>query len=112
MSVCNLAVANNFMLSSLQYKEVKLLQFCTFVYLLVDYIPSGITTMVTIPASDPDMRTCFTGPIIDDSIALEPDETFSLKIDNISPDNRRINTGIDTTVITIIDDDSESECAN
>ena len=74
---------------------------------MVDYTPSGITTMVTIPASPLDGRTCFTGPIINDPIALEPDETFSLKIDNISPDNRRINTGIDTTVITIIDDDSE-----
>jgi hypothetical protein len=74
---------------------------------LADYVPSGISTTVTIPASDPDMRTCFMGPIINDLIALEPNETFTLKIDNISPDNRRINTGIDTTTITIIDDDGE-----
>ena len=93
----------------MQCKEVSLLlQFCTFVSVLVDYVPSGIKTSVTIPASDPDMRECFSGPIINDQIALEPDETFTLKIDNISPDNRRINTGIDTTVITIIDDDSEN----
>ena len=80
---------------------------------MVDYTPSGIPTTVTIPASDPDTRECFDGPIINDLIALEPDKTFSLKIDNnISPDNRRINTGIDTTVTTIIDDDSELECAD
>ena len=74
---------------------------------MADYTPSGIQSTVTIPASDPDNRTCFTGPIIDDLIALEPDESFTLKIDDISPDNSRIDTGIDTTVITITDDDGE-----
>lgn len=78
-----------------------------FNFVSVDYVPSGIQTTVTIAASDPDMRSCFTGPIIDDLIALEPDESFLLKIDNISPDNPRIVTGIDTTRITIIDDDGE-----
>ena len=84
-----------------------LLQFSTFDSVLADYTPSGIPTTVTISASDPDRRECFTGPIIDDLIALEPDETFTLRIDSISPDSSRIDTGIDTTVITIIDDKSK-----
>ena len=71
----------------------------------VDYTPSGIPTTVTIPASDG--RACFTGPIIDDLIALEPNETFTLTITNISPDNSRIQRGIETTRITITDDDGE-----
>ena len=74
---------------------------------MADYTPSGIPTTVTIPASDPDMRACFNGPIIDDLIALEPNETFSLTITGISPDSSRIVRGINTTVITIIDDDGE-----
>ena len=61
--------------------------------------------MVTIPASDP--IACFTGQIIDDLIALEPKETFTLTITNISPYNNRIQRGIETTRITITDDDSE-----
>ena len=70
-----------------------------------DYRSSGIPGTVTIPASDP--RACFTGPIIDDLIALEPNETFTLTISNISPNNNRIQRGIKTTRITIADDDSE-----
>ena len=76
-------------------------------FFLADYTPSGIPRTVTIPASDPDMRTCFTGPIIDDLIALEPNETFTLSITNISPDSDRIVRGIDLTRITIVDDDGE-----
>ena len=78
--------------------------FVPSILFLVDYTLSGIPTTVTIPASDPDMRTCFNVSVMKDLIALEPNETFSLKIDNISPDNSRIVRGIDTTVITIIDD--------
>ena len=60
---------------------------------------------MTIPTSDD--RTCFTGPIIDDLIALESDESFILNIDSIAPNNPRILRGIETTRITIVDDDSE-----
>ena len=74
---------------------------------MLDYTPSGVPQTVTIPASDPDMRTCFTGPIIDDDIALEPNETFTLSITNYSPVTDRILSGIKTTSITIIDDDGE-----
>ena len=72
---------------------------------MADYEPDGIPATVTIPASD--SRACFTGPIIDDLIALEPDESFTLTITDISPDDNRIQRGIETTTITIIDDDSE-----
>ena len=80
------------------------MQFIHFPF-AVDYTPGGIPSTVIIPISDD--RTCFTGPIIDDLIALEPDESFILTIDNISPDNPRILRGIETTRITIVDDDSE-----
>ena len=83
------------------------IQFCTFNSVLADYTPSGIPRTVTIPGSDPDMRTCFNGPIINDLIALEPNETFNLTITDISPENSRIVHGIDNAVITIIDDDGE-----
>ena len=89
------------------YKSVQ----CKVVFIIpsvfADYTPSGIPVTVTIPASAADMRACFTGPIIDDLIALEPNETFTLSITDISPDDSRIQAGIETTRITIIDDDGE-----
>ena len=72
---------------------------------MADYDPAGIPATVTIPASD--SMACFTGPIIDDLIALELDESFTLTITDVSPDDNRIQHGIETTTITIIDDDSE-----
>ena len=72
---------------------------------MADYDPAGIPATVTIPASD--SVACFTGPIIDDLIALEPDESFTLTVTDISPDDNRIQRGIETTTITIVDDDSE-----
>ena len=72
---------------------------------MADYDPAGIPATVTIPASD--SMACFTGPIIDDLIALEPHESFTLSISNISPDDNRIRRGIGTTTITIIDNDGE-----
>ena len=78
---------------------------------LADYTLSDIPTTVTISALDPNMRECFTGTIIDDRIGLEPDETFTLNIDEIHIDSmnhtHRIETTFSTTVITIIDDKSK-----
>ena len=84
--------------------------FFFFFFFFADYTPSGIQQTVTIPASDPDNMACFDGPIIDDFIALEPNETFILNITGISPDNPRIVRGIEVTRITIIDDDGECSC--
>ena len=72
---------------------------------MADYDPAVIPATVTILASE--SMACFTGPIIDDLIALEPDESFTLTITDISPDNNRIQRGIETTTITIVDDNSE-----
>ena len=60
---------------------------------------------MTIPASE--SRACFTGPIIDDLIGLEPNESFTLTITAISPVRDVIRLGTAMTEITIIDDDSE-----
>ena len=72
--------------------------------LLKDYTPSGIPNVVTIPASALN-RTCFSGPIINNP-AVELNENFILSIIDVSPVNRAIVLGIQTTRITIIDDDS------
>ena len=82
-----------------------------FSLVLADYILSSIPKIVTIlVVSDPDnadMRTCFTGLIMNDLYALEPDETFTLSITGIVPDNPGIVRGNETTRITINDDNSK-----
>ena len=60
---------------------------------------------MTIPASE--SRACFTGPIIDDLIRLELNESFTLTITAISSVRDVIRLGTAMTEITIIDDDSE-----
>ena len=51
------------------------------------------------------MRACFTVDLINDNLALEQNETFTLSITDISPFGPRIQSGIETTRISIIDDD-------
>ena len=92
------------------YERLSKIAIAIFFLLYADYTPAGISQKVTIPASDPDMRTCFTGPVIDDDIALESNETFTLSITNFSPATDRILPGIETTRITIIDEDGKRFC--
>ena len=55
---------------------------------------------------EPDnLRTCFTGLIIDDLIGGEGVEFFNLNIP--SPTQPGVNVGLDITTINIIDDDGE-----
>ena len=52
--------------------------------------------------------TCFTtDAVLDDQIALEEDEVFSLDIENVLPDDPRINVEDDNVTVTILDDDGK-----
>ena len=52
--------------------------------------------------------TCFTtDAVLDDQIALEEDEVFSLAIENVLPDDPRINVEDDNVTVTILDDDGK-----
>ena len=73
---------------------------------LIDYNPANIPASITIPANE-DM-TCFTtDTVLDDLIALEEDEVFSLDIENVLPDDPRINVEADNVTVTILDDDGK-----
>ena len=72
---------------------------------LADYDSSTIPTSVTIPADE--FSSCFEGDIIDDLIALEPDEQFALNI--VSTDPTDVTVDPAQTVINIIDDDGKRE---
>lgn len=63
--------------------------------------------MVTLPAG-PATEMCFRGDIIDDQVALEPDEFFTLKL--MDPVIDGVAIGNDETVVTIIDDDGTILC--
>ena len=61
-------------------------------------------TLVAGPAG----QTCFTGDIIDDALALEPVEQFTLQLRDQGIQNVLI--GNDETVVRIIDDDGKCVC--
>ena len=73
----------------------------------LDYNPANVPSTVFIPASS--LSICFvSNSIIDDQIALEFDETFSLSIDQAGPDSGgQITIANGSTVIIIVDDDGE-----
>ena len=73
-------------------------------FLHADYDSSSIPTTVTIPGDQ--NRTCFTGDIIDDTIAAEFTENFFLNIIGVSdPD---VTVVLDRTEIAIMDDDCKT----
>ncbi len=75
--------------------------------LCADYVeltPPQAVILLAGPAS----QTCFTGDIIDDDLALEPVEQFTLRLrDPVIPN---VLIGNDETVVRIIDDDGECDC--
>ena len=56
------------------------------------------------PRADSMQTLCRTVAIIDDMVADEPDEQFSVRLTTATPIG---NLGQDETCVTIIDDDSE-----
>ena len=63
-------------------------------------------TTLEIPAEN--LTACFTSDsIIDDDTPLEPDETFILVLDEIVPNDTRINVTGPMTTIIILDEDGE-----
>ena len=75
---------------------------------LTDYDSSSIPTTVTIPGDQ--NRTCFTGGIIDDTIAAEFTEKFFLNIIGVSdPD---VTVVLDRTEIAIMDNDCKTHCVS
>ena len=64
-----------------------------------DYDPSGIPSVLMFGPSDTEI--CFNVTIIDDVLALEPDETIILTLSYFG------GTGTDTSTVTIDDDDGE-----
>ncbi len=67
-------------------------------------IPSEVTIQ---PGDD---RSCFTSQsIIDDTTAQEPDEDFTLVLDEVIPSDPRVVIPEGTTTVTILDDDGEQK---
>lgn len=68
---------------------------------------SEISASVVLPPEE--TTSCFTFPaIVDDSVALESDKSFSLEISDTSPnDPKRIALDITEVEIVIVDDDSK-----
>lgn len=67
-----------------------------------DYDPASIpTSRVFQPA---DTQLCFDVTIINDLIALEPDETLTLDFSYFDGSS----TSTDSSIVTIVDDDGES----
>ena len=56
-------------------------------------------------SAGPAGQTCFTGDIIDDELALEPVEEFTLRLRD--PVLQNVIIGNDETVVRIIDDDGK-----
>ena len=73
-----------------------------FSYYYSDYSPVPLR-LVSIEPDD--LRTCFTGLIIDDLVGGEGVEFFNLNIP--PPTQPGVSVGLDTTTINIIDDDGE-----
>ena len=72
----------------------------------IDYDPANVPSSVTIPADE--NMTCFTtDTVLDDILALEEDEVFLLDIENVLPDDPRINVEADNVTVTILDDDGK-----
>lgn len=67
-----------------------------------DYVELTPPQVVTLPPG-PTSESCFSGDIIDDEIALEPDEFFTLKL--LNPLTPGAAVGNDETTVNIIDDD-------
>ena len=59
-------------------------------------------------SAGPPGQICFTGDIIDDELALEPVEEFTLRLRD--PVVQNVLIGNDETVVRIIDDDGECLC--
>lgn len=68
----------------------------------MELTPPEVVTLSAGPAS----QTCFTGDIIDDKLALEPVEEFTLRLRD--PVIQNVLIGNDETVVRIIDDDGKS----
>ena len=67
-----------------------------------DYVPLGTTSVTLDPLQN---RTCFSGEIINDLIALEETEEFRLLLQDPTMDGVLLAT--DRAVVTIVDDDGE-----
>ena len=75
---------------------------CTHTYTHTDYLRLAPSFRVTL---EPDTnRSCFSGDIIDDAIALEGDETFDLVLRDPMLDGVTVGERI-RTVVVISDDD-------
>ena len=59
-------------------------------------------------SAGPAGQTCFAGDIVDDELALEPVEEFTLRLRD--PAVQNVLVGNDETIVRIIDDDGEYLC--
>ena len=85
----------------------KLFLTTSFLSLCADYVELTPPEAVTL-AAGPAGQTCFTGDIIDDQLALEPVEQFTLRLRD--PVLQNVLVGNDETVVRIIDDDGKCAC--
>ena len=69
----------------------------------IDYTSSLIPSVVNFPPSV--TITCFTSSVLDDPVALEPDQQFALVIDSITPSSSSIRILVDEVQVTIQDND-------
>ena len=79
-----------------------------FVWILaagVDYVST--TRMLTFVPSNDRQRVCTTVPLTNDNLD-EPDELFSVRIIDVSPDNSTMMGPNSESCVTIIDDDGMS----
>ena len=67
-----------------------------------DYVPLGTTSVTLDPLQN---RTCFSGEIINDVIALEETEDFRLLLQDPMMDGVLLAT--ERALVTIVDDDGE-----
>ena len=76
-----------------------------FLYLscYIDYTSSLFPSVVNFPPSV--TITCFTSSVLDDPVALEPDQQFALVIDSITPSSSSIRILVDEVQVTIQDND-------
>ena len=72
-----------------------------------DYNPANVPGYVVIPGNA--SMACFTSDsVLDDEIALEDNETFVLSIDEVDPDDPRVNVPDEDTTVIILDEDGKN----
>jgi len=74
-----------------------------------DYSSAVVPASVLLPANS--RQNCFSLAVLDDRVALEPDSSFSLLIDRISPFSSRVEVPVSRVMVNIQDDDGVCMCA-